>query len=482
MKTRMQPIGVIWNKLPRLVRDVAHSQGKLIDLEMDGAETEVDKTIIEAMTDPFTHLIRNACDHGIEHPEIRVRNGKKDRGVLRLKACHEGGLVHIDISDDGGGVDFERVRQKAIERGLVGMEQAAVLNERDTLALLFLPGFSTAPAITHISGRGVGMDVVKANVEKIGGTVEILTSPGTGTTVKLKIPLTLAIIPALLVKTGGHRFAIPQACLLEVIELAGDSVSHIELAHEAPVYRHRGMLLPIAYLNELLKLSTEAAEAVHNVIVLDVEGRRFGLVVDEVNDTEAIVIKSLGAQLKGLPYSGAAIMSDGEVGLILDVIEIAKLAHLWKHSRESQAPDVALTSKDEQQKQRLLIFKSGSFDRLVLPVSVIARLEEIPLSSVERSGGRLAFQYRDIILPLIELSSRLEETSETSQDELIQVIVLRAAHREFGIIVDQIVDIVEDSVSMQPSISPRHGILGSAIIGEKVAEFLDLEAILETRH
>ena len=488
MKTRMQPIGMIWNKLPRVVRDVAHSLGKQIELEMEGAETELDKTIIEAIKDPLTHLVRNSCDHGIEDPETRARKGKPSKGTLRLKAYHEGGQVNIEISDDGAGVDVERVKRKAIEKGLIRLEQAAVMSEREAIGLLFLPGFSTAQTVTNVSGRGVGMDVVKSNVEKIGGAVDISTKPGEGTTVKLKIPLTLAIIPGLLVVSGGHRFVIPQVSLLELIRLEGDALSKIEFVHETPVYRRRGTLLPIAYLNEVLKLPASKSGETRNIVVLQAEDRQFGLVVDGVNDTQEIVVKPLGKQLKGLScYSGSTIMGDGAVALILDVLGVGHLSGALSRLREARRQEeAAQATPHEAQRQRLLIFKSGSFERLAVPLSLVARLEEVPLTSVEFAGGRRVVQYRNQILPLISLSSVIDPTSisqqgggESTTAESLQVIVFSNDGQTIGLIVDQIIDIVEEAVTMRRAASPIPGILGSAVVGKKVADFLDLQSIIE---
>jgi two-component system chemotaxis sensor kinase CheA len=498
MKTRMQPIGMIWNKLPRVVRDVAHSLGKQLELEMEGADTELDKTIIEAIKDPLTHMVRNACDHGVEDPETRMRKGKPAKGTLRLKAYHEGGQVNIEISDDGAGIDVERVKRKAIEKGLVRAEQAATMSEREAIGLLFLPGFSTAQTVTNVSGRGVGMDVVRSNVEKIGGAVDISTKPGEGTTVKLKIPLTLAIIPGLLVTSGGHRFVIPQVSLLELIRLEGDALSKIEFVHQTPVYRRRGTLLPIAYLNDVLKLPANASDDARNIVVLQAEDRQFGLVVDGVNDTQEIVVKPMGKQLKGLTcYSGSTIMGDGAVALILDVLGIGQLSGVLNRSREMHRQEAARPVSVEGQKQRLLLFKSGSFDRLAVPLALVARLEEIPHSSVEYAGGRQVVQYRDQILPLISLSSIIDPPlveqgepaqlmdvtgigqSNEAQTDPIQVVVFSNEENTIGLIVDQIVDIVEEAVTMRRPKSPKPGILGSAVVGKKVADFLDLQSIIE---
>lgn len=293
MKARMQPIDNVWNKFPRVVRDLTIACGKQVSVEMEGKDTELDKTIIEAIKDPLTHLIRNSIDHGIETPKERVAAGKPTEGRLFLRAFHEGGQVNIEISDDGAGINVDRVKRKAVERGLITPEQASRMSEREAVNLIFLPGFSTAEKVTNVSGRGVGMDVVKTNIEKTGGMVDVQNAQGQGTTIRINIPLTLAIIPALIVTSGGDRYAIPQISLLKLVRLEGDEATKgIEMIHGAPVYRLRGRLLPLVYLNK--ELGTAAAEDgstpkndVSNIVVLQADGNQFGLIVDEVNDTSA---------------------------------------------------------------------------------------------------------------------------------------------------------------------------------------------------
>ena len=481
MKTRMQPIGMVWNKLPRVVRDMAVSLGKQIRLEMDGAETELDRTIIEAIKDPLVHLVRNSCDHGIESPEVRQRASKPPEGKLTLRAYHEGGQVNIEIGDDGAGVDVNQVKQKAIEKGLLRPEQAQKLGDREALNLIFQPGFSTAQAITKVSGRGVGMDVVRSNIEKIGGVVDVFSRPGEGTTVKLKIPLTLAIIPGLVVNCGGERFVIPQVSLLELIRLEGDSSDkHIEHVHGTPVYRRRGSLLPIAYLNQVLGLkSAERTEAV-NMVVLQAEDRQFGLVVDGINDTQEIVVKPLGKQLKGLTlYAGATIMGDGRVALILDVLGIGQCSGVLAESREQSRSATEHKAQSGTDQQRLLLFRAGSFERLAVPLSLVARLEEFPRSSIEHAGGRQVVQYRNRILPLVSLRDVLEPGAHDREQtaDPAQVIVFNDGDRSVGVVVDQILDVAEEAITVRQN-SNRKGLIGSAVVGNRVTDFLDLHDVL----
>jgi two-component system chemotaxis sensor kinase CheA len=484
MKTRMQPIGNVWNKLPRVVRDLSAACGKEVRIEMVGQETELDKTIIEAIKDPLTHIVRNSVDHGIERPDARVEKGKPAEGCLKMRAYHEGGQVNIEIADDGAGVDFERVKQKALQGGFITAEQAARMSDHETLHLIFLPGFSTAEKITNVSGRGVGMDVVKTNIEKIGGTVDLQSQPGQGTTLKIKIPLTLAIIPALIVTSGGDRFAIPQVSLLELVRLEGEQARRqIEFIHGAPVYRLRGQLLPLAYLNRELKLSepAESGAAAVNIVVLQADGHPFGLVVDEINDTEEIVVKPLGKQLKGVAsFAGATIMGDGRVALILDVLGLAQRANVVTEVRDRTLLEKAAQAhKTIDTRQTLLLFDAGQGSRMAIPLSMVARLEEFTHSSIEHAGAQEVVRYRGQILPLIRVSKHIPVVRAvgTEPDELMQVVVYSEQGRSVGLIVGRINDIVHESITVK-----RHacgnGIFGSVVIQDKVTDLLDVQAVI----
>jgi two-component system chemotaxis sensor kinase CheA len=495
MKTRMQPIGNIWSQFPRTVRDVALGCGKEVGIEMEGKETELDKTIIEAIKDPLTHLVRNSVDHGIELPEDRVKAGKDRSGRLILRAFHEGGQVNIEISDDGAGLNGERIRKKAVERAVITAEQAARMTEREIFNLIFLPGFSTAEKVTNVSGRGVGMDVVKTNVEKIGGTVDVQSTMGRGTTVRVKIPLTLAIIPALVVTCGGDRYAIPQVSLLELVRLEADEVGKgIELVHGAPVYRLRGRLLPLVYLNRELKLAADARSAAENdgavnIVVLQADERQFGLVVDQINDTEEIVVKPLRKQLKTVKtFAGSSIMGDGKVALILDVLGLAQRASVVTETRERALTEKVTESTAAAEKQTFLLFAGPGDSRMAIPLSTLARLEEFPVTQVEMSGSQWVTQYRGQILPLIRLNVVLEERRNrlralqappAPDSGPIQVLVLNHGGRSFGLVVERILDIVEDRAEVR-SAATRPAVLYSVLIGDRVTELLDIPAILRS--
>ncbi|MGO8696223.1 MAG: chemotaxis protein CheA [Limisphaerales bacterium] len=488
MKTRMQPIGNVWAKFPRIVHDMAEDLSKQVRLVMEGKETDLDRTIIEAIKDPLTHLVRNAIDHGIETPAARRRAGKPEQGTLTLRAFHEGGQVNIEILDDGQGIDVAKVKEKAVQRSLVTPDQAARLTDREIFNFIFLPGFSTAEKVTNLSGRGVGMDVVKTNIEKIGGSVDVLSEPGQGTTLKIKIPLTLAIIPALIVTSGAERFAIPQVSLLELVRLEAEQArSGIEMLYGAPIYRLRGQLLPLAYLNRELKLNSPAGDAerlsngdaVVNIVVLQADGRQFGMVVDEINDTEEIVVKPLGKQLKSITcFAGATIMGDGKVALILDVLGLAQHANVIAETHDRALAEKTKTAERSGERQTLLLFDAGKDAHMAIPLSMVARLEEFPRKQVERSGNQEVVQYRGQILPLIQIAKFLPSSvTAAAPSDPLQVVVYSEGGRSVGLIVGKINDIVHESLTVKRH-AARDGILGSAVVQEKVTDLLDVVSII----
>jgi len=492
MKTRMQPIGNIWSKFPRTVRDVALGCGKQVRIEMEGKETELDKTIIEAIKDPLTHLVRNAVDHGIESPDVRRAGGKNPEGLLLLRAFHEGGQVNIEITDDGAGLDFEKIRNKATQKALVSADQAARMTEREITNLIFLPGFSTAEKVTNVSGLGVGMDVVRTNIEKIGGIVDVQSKPGQGSTVRMKIPLTLAIIPALIVASGGDRYAIPQVSLLELVRLEAEQARKgIEQVNGAPVYRLRERLLPLVYLNRELKIDAlgqdaETSEAQNvNIVVLRADDRQFGLVVDGINDTEEIVVKPLSKQLKSVnTYAGATIMGDGKVALILDVMGLAQRASVVSEVRDralsEEGYEESQGAANGSQRNSVLLFQYGENGRMAVDLALVARLEEFSRNAVEIAGGQEVVQYRGQIMPLVRVSEVLEGRDRhavPAGQESLQVVVYSDKGRSVGVVVERILDIVEESFVMQRQ-TGRTGILGSAVIQKRVTDILDVPGLI----
>jgi len=486
MKTRMQPIGNIWSKFPRVVRDLSMAVGKKIRLEMEGKETELDKTLIEAIKDPLTHIVRNSCDHGIESPEKRLENGKDEEGVLLLRAFHEGGQVNIEIIDDGGGIDPEKIKKIALSKNVITQEQADRMGDQELVNLIFAAGFSTAEKVTNVSGRGVGMDVVRTNIEKIGGTVVINSFPGKGTTLRVKIPLTLAIIPALIITTGEERYAIPQVNLLELVRLDGDQAKKsVEQIQGAPVYRLRGNLLPLVSLNDALKIEEEEESEAINIVVLHADDRQFGLVVEGISDTEEIVVKPLSKQLKGISaFSGATIMGDGKLALILDVMGLAQKSSVISGHQDKSLAKAASAQGDAGDRQTLLIFGLEADDRMAIPLSEVARLEEFKRSEVEQSGEQDVVQYRGEIMPLVYLkkvlhgdSQQEDSPQEDADTELMQSIVFTKDGRSVGLVVERIVDIVEESVTVKRGAN-RPGVLGTIVVQDRVTDLLDIESVV----
>lgn len=484
MQTRMQPIHSIWAKLPRVVRDLSRACGKQIRVEMEGKSTELDKSLIEAMKDPITHLVRNSVDHGIESPEARMAAGKPAEGVLLLRAFHEGGQVHIEISDDGGGITAEKIKNKAIQNGVVTTEQAARMSEQDICKMIFLPGLSTAEQVTNISGRGVGMDVVKTNIEKISGAIDLETEVGRGTVFKIRVPLTLAIVPALIVSTGQQRFAIPQVNLIELIRIDEDEQKNaIEYIHGCPVHRLRGQLLPLVYLQKELMLGDPSPAAL-NIVVLQADKCRFGLVVDQINDTQEIVVKPLAEALKSIPvFAGATIMGDGRVALILDTQGIGQRARVMGERSEStlQASLIESTEK-EGNSETLLLVETASGGKLAIPLNRVARLEQFEISQTEMAGDIQVVQYRGQILPLVPLSDFLHDRRAAygeSEDnsELIQVVVFGDEGRQVGLVVKEIIDVVDEVLVVRGKAS-RSGVLGTAAIHDQVTELFDVTSFV----
>jgi two-component system chemotaxis sensor kinase CheA len=475
MKTRMQPIEHLWSKMPRVVRDLAATCGREVQLEMSGGDTELDRSLLEAVKDPLTHLVRNAVDHGIEAPATRVAAGKPAKGVLKLRAYHAGGQVVVEVADDGKGIDPVVVGAKAVERGLRTPAQVEASAPGDLLQLLFLPGFSTASAVTNVSGRGVGMDVVRTKVEQVGGTVDVESTVGVGTVWRLRIPLTLAIMPALTVECAGDVYAVPQVNLLELVALdaqrGGTAIEHV---HDAPVYRLRGELLPLVSLTGVLEIPDEATEGSSSVIaVVQADHHRFGLLVDRVLNTEEIVVKPLSARLKSIgAYAGATVLGDGRVSLILDVQAVARRA---LHGEVEAAARRAGTDEQlvDTDREQVLVVGIGEGRHVAMPLQQVTRLEHLRSDDVERVGGREVVRYRGTILPLVRLDRMLGAYGEEVEELL--VVVLTRGTRAVGLVVREIVDILEDRDDQHSDVEDM-GLLGSTVLGGRVVELLDVRA------
>jgi two-component system chemotaxis sensor kinase CheA len=488
MKTRMQPISNVWNKFPRMVREVAFKLGKQINLQMQGAETELDKTLIEAIKDPLTHLVRNSIDHGIESPEGRVRANKKPEGTLLLRAYHESGRVNVVISDDGKGIDLNRVKAKALEKQLLSSDQLSQMGDNSVLQLIFLPGFSTAEKITSVSGRGVGMDVVKNNIEKIGGMIDIQSELNKGTTIHLRIPLTLAIIKALSITAAGQSFTIPQTHITELLRIKDDSKNGgIEYVHETPVFRFRGKLIPLINLAELLQIKgkSEIQSQPNHLVILQAEDRQFGLLVDSVKDTNEIVVKPLPSRLKSVGcFAGVTIMGDGLVQLILDVSGVARLGRVLPKIRDLGIKDLSAEDEIQADKQTagegLLLVSAGGESQIAISLEQVVRLEEFRPHQLEKTGEMHLVQYREGIMPIYNLGNILGikvgvETRDKTKK--IQVVVHKYAGKYVGLAVEKILDTVYESIKINGD-STGQGIKKTGVVSEKITEFVDLGVLL----
>jgi two-component system chemotaxis sensor kinase CheA len=454
MQARMQPVGNLFGKFPRMVRDLARTCGRSVRMEFTGQDTGLDKSLLEAIKDPLTHAVRNAVDHGIEAPGARILAGKAAEGCLRLKAFHQSGSVVIEVSDDGAGIGLERVLAKAVERKLVTAEQAATMSEREALQLIFLPGFSTAAAVTTVSGRGVGMDVVRANVERVGGSVEVESRLGVGTTLRMRVPLTLAIVPSLVVRSGGQSFALPQSALVELVDLpTRDIAQMVQQIGSSEVYRLRESLLPIVWLDRLLGLERCEAETRngHYIAVLEADGCRYGLVVDDLVSPEEIVVKPLSVVLREIGvFSGATVLGNGTLALILDVGAAAARAGVKPIEEEMVDLKTMEVTTPEVREISLLVFEDRSRERTALPLSVVERIESVPMRQIEYAGGRAMLQYRGELLPLRDEGHLLVEMQAEPKDAMVTVLICGGVGGDrrlgFGMVVRQVLDVAEGTL------------------------------------
>jgi len=471
MKTRMQPIGNAWQKLPRVVRDLCAELGKDIELAMRGADTELDRQVLDLVKDPLTHLVRNCADHGIESPAERIAAGKPAKGTIRLSAWHEGGHIIIEISDNGRGLDLAGIKAKVIEKGLTSEAQLAAKSEAEICNYIFAPGFTTAAKVTSISGRGVGMDVVRSNIEQIGGTVDLKSVSGAGTTFTIKIPLTLAIVSALIVEAGGERFAIPQLAVLELVRAGNNGEHRIEHIKDAPVLRLRNKLLPLVRLKEVFRLGACDNENGF-VVVTQVGSQVFGVVVDGVFHTEEIVIKPMSSKLRHIPvFSGTTILGDGSVIMIIDPNGVAQ-ALGRAAAAAARAENSELQSREDESDEdtvSLLVFRAGSQQPKAVPLSLVTRLEEIDCRKIEISDGRHLVQYRDQLMPLL----RIDAESSLKKEGAQPILVFSDQGRSMGLVADEIIDIVEERLEIEVS-SDRPGLLGYAVIKGATTEIIDV--------
>ncbi|MBN2798871.1 MAG: chemotaxis protein CheW [Deltaproteobacteria bacterium] len=522
MRTRLQPVGTLFGRFNRVVRDLTHKLGKEVNLETVGADVELDRTILEGLADPLTHLLRNSLDHGIEMPEERVAAGKVRFGTIQISAQHEGGMVNITIKDDGGGIDVQRILLKAMERGLLTEEQADRMSDREGLQLIFLPGFSTAKVVTDVSGRGVGMDVVRTNIEKLGGNVDLASTHGVGTTVTLKLPLTLAIVSSLIVTAGGQHFALPQVGLQEVIRIVpGQGHEAIEEVRGASVLRHRGTLLPIVRLDEVLDIAPtfvdpqtgarrsdrrqriadrrqsskprtleekklaeqrapgdrrESLASVQRILVLKVGKNRFGLLVDQIVDNEEIVVKPVSRFVRSAPcFSGATILGDGTISMILDPLGISTHAKLRFDLTKDKAVARPKGAQGPQGEIFSLILLSNHTDEtFALPLTQVGRIEKIRRDEIRRIGDREYLSYRETTLPLVRLEQHLRVKAPATEPVEYFVVIPNLRGQQIGLLTTQVLDAVEVKLQVHQGSVPSRGIFGSAVLDDRIVLLLDI--------
>ena len=484
MKMRMQPIFHIWTKFPRLVRDISLECNKKVRLVQEGSETELDRILLDSIRDPLIHLIRNSIDHSIESPAIRLEKGKSEIADLILRAAHQNGMVIIEVIDDGAGVDYARVRQRAISHGLVSSDKAIALSNQELINLIFLPGFSTRDQVTNLSGRGVGMDVVKNNIENIGGSIEITSTPNQGTHVKLKIPLTLAILPTLFVQSGEEVFLIPQNRILELVRFAPNAPSNgVEDFYGTPTYRLRDRLIPLLFLHEQLNLPQPASSAKQKlfIVVLNFNGTVFGLVVEAVLNIQDVVIKPLGELLRDMSkFAGATIMGNGDVALILDVDGIARKSGLVERLDLNPIRQDEIYIPHYEEMISALLFEIPGLHKIALPLDAIDHIVKLDIAQIQQNGNREVVYFNDQLMNLVRLNHYVSGSSKGVDQRVSGVPVLICRYRGglYGLIVKQVTDIIEVPAKLHELATPQKGLTGSIIYNDQVINVLDLEEVL----
>ena len=487
MKMRMQPISQVWSKFPRLIRDVSNACGKQVNLIQEGAETELDRSLLDAIRDPIVHLIRNSIDHSIETPAIRTTQGKNPVATLNLRAGHENGMVVIEIADDGAGINYDLIRQRIVDKNFIDPVSASQLSDSALIDFIFLPGFSTKAVITNLSGRGVGMDVVKNNITNIGGSIEISSPRGLGTTIQLKIPLTLAIIPALIVGCDGERYIIPQSSILELVSLDPSSKENgIEDFYGVAVFRLREKIVPIIFLSTILEPDQKKLNVAEklNIIVLESKGINYGLVVNSIFNIQDVVVKPLGSLLKNIPnYAGATILGDGRVSLILDIDGIAASNELARDIHDKavrHAPDVLLKNTDEVS---ILLFELAGANRMAIPLELVERIIFIDESQIQKNGNREVVQFTNEIMHLIRIGDYIDGAQPTKGGMgSIPVIIHQTGNGLIGLAVELIHDIISVPKNLHISSPPQKGIVGCVLTDNQIINMIDLEEILVLRN
>lgn len=474
MKTRMQPVGNAWTKLPRIIRDIAHEQNKKIHFEMTGEHTAIDRQVLEMIKDPLLHMVRNSADHGIETPQDRIASGKNETGNVKLSAHHEGGYVVITIQDDGKGLSPEKLRAAAIKKGLGSPEDIAAMPDKQVLSFIFAPGFSTAEQVTSISGRGVGMDVVRTNIEKIGGTIDLESVIGRGTTFTIRIPLTLAIISALMIESGGLQYAVPELTVQEILRIKPQDKRKIEHIDGRPFLHYRGITLPLVPMADYLGHHKDAGDDAgkrYYIVVIRTGGILYGMIVDQITGIEEIVVKPLSTLLQALPlFSGNTIMGDGRVVLILDPVGIAvtaKIEQLQKDAAAHHAEDDPSAVPTENILSFLLFHANGDTPKAV-PSFLISRIETFNAEQIEYVGAQTVMQYNSRLINLYSFGAM-------PPGQKIKTLIFADENRDhtFGLMIDDIIDITDSSLDLNSN-GQRPGILGSSIIDGRATEIIDI--------
>ena len=486
MQTRMQPLAKVFHKFPRLTRELSKQMGKDIELEIEGNDVELDKSIVEALGDPLTHLVRNSIDHGIETPDQREKSEKPRTGKVFLKAYHEGGHVVIDVMDDGSGIELEKIKNKATENGIVSINELSQMGERELLELLFRPGFSTADQITDLSGRGVGLDVVKNNIEKLGGVMEIINAPGQGTTFRLTLPITLAIVPSLLVEVLGLKFALPQVNLQEMVRVKPEeTVNKLQVFHDSMLLRLRGKLVPTIRLSDVLGIQrndSDTEDQLLRILIVKSGSKRFGLIVDHIHDDEEILVKHLPRHLKECQcYSGMTVLGDGQIAMILDLEGISAKAG-FKFSEDQQEINSRTEILDPDhlnEKQNLLLFKCSGPETFCINLDMVARVEKILVDHIESIGDKEYIQFRGSALRVIRPENYLPVSKNEHTDARVFVVVPKLIKHPIGILINQIVDTVETNINFRSNDFTAKGILGSAILGERITLVINMYELFE---
>ncbi len=483
MQTRMQPLAKVFHKFPRLTRELSKQTGKNIELKIEGNDVELDKTIVESLGDPLTHLVRNSIDHGIETPEQREQLGKLKTGTISLKAYHEGGHVIIDVIDNGSGIDLEKLKTKAQENSLVDTSELALMGERELLDLLFRTGFSTADQVTDLSGRGVGLDVVKNNIDKLGGVMEILNNPGQGATFRLTLPITLAIVHSLLIEVEGLKFALPQVNLQEMVRIKPEeSVGKLQVFQDSLVLRLRGKLVPTVRLSDVLGIAeNNTSTQLIRVLVVKSGSKRFGLIVDRILDDEEILVKNLPRHLKDCPcYSGITVLGDGKIAMILDLEGIAAKAGFKFSEKQEIVSSHSLVTEDHlNEKQNLLLFKCSGPETFCIDLSMVARVEKITAEQIETIGDKEFIQFRETALRVIRLENYLSVGKTESNSNKLFVIIPKLVKHPIGILIEQMVDTVETNISFNPHDLKEKGLLGSAVLGNRITLIINMYELFE---